>query len=89
MILHLADLAYFGHFNFETLRSMRNLRILELRVVDDVGPNWDREDYMIDLMREFKEEEERHPEWAMPLIKIVKKPSSEIVMVARLGREET
>ena len=83
MILNLADAAYFGHFNLEILRSMRQLEILELRVENVSMSSWRGEDSVADLAREMKEEEELHTEWEMPLIRLVKKKTGEIVVLGR------
>ena len=90
MVLELRDYEYFGYFNMDILRSMRELRRLELRVENGELTRWDREDFMAVLTRDFREEGEVHPEWDMPLIQIVSKHTGEAVTLgkyrAHIGR---
>ena len=83
MILELADVAYFGHFNIDILRSMRGLKTLELRVENTGAPNWSNEDPMSTLANDLREEGVLHPEWDMPLIKLVSKHTDAVVMLDR------
>ena len=87
MILELGDYAYFGHFNMDTLRSMRKLKTLELRVERSETSNWDRGDFLATLTNDFGEEGALHPEWDMPSIKIVSKHTGEAVMLGRDAHE--
>ncbi len=81
MILKLRDYAYFGHYNIDTLRSMRNLKTLELRV--ETGQLFrDHGDNMLALQvaNRLREEEELHPDLGMPSIRIVSKHFGETVL---------
>lgn len=83
MILKLRDYAYFGHYNIDTLRSMRNLKTL--RVETGQLLSRDHGDNMLALAalqvaNRLREEEELHPELGMPSIRIVSKHSGETVL---------
>ena len=73
MVLEMRDYAYFGHFNMDILRGMRELSKLELRVAKGGESRWDGGDFMSILVNDFRDAEEMHPEWQMPYIKIVSK----------------
>lgn len=80
MILELRDYAYFGHYNIDTLRSMRKLKTLELRVETGQLFSYDHGDNMLALANQLREEEELHPELGMPPIRIVSKQTGETVV---------
>jgi hypothetical protein len=74
------EYAYFGHYNIDTVRSMRKLKTLELRVETGQLFSWDLGDNMLALANQLREEEELHPELGMPSIRIVSKHTGEIVL---------
>ncbi len=82
MILELSDYAYFGHYNIDTLRSMRKLKTLELKSEKGSLSNWDHWDKLLTVMNDLTEEGELHPEWEMPPIRIVPRQNGETL---RLG----
>lgn len=66
MVLEVKDHAYFGYFNLSTLRGMRALKELELRVENGVRYSWGTGEAVNDIFRDLRTEVLEYPDWKVP-----------------------
>lgn len=87
MVLEVKDHAYFGCFNLNTLRDMRALRYLELRVENGLRYSWGTEGGAApDILKDFRAEVVDWPDWQVPEIRIVEGTTgSELVVIRGRG----
>jgi len=66
LILDVRDSAYFGHFNMEILKQMKNLKVLDMWADRGVTYSWQDNSYLHQLLRCFDEMKEFDLGWECP-----------------------
>lgn len=88
LVLEVKDVAYFGHFCMDTLKSMPKLTELELLSPEGDTYSWSRGGRVQlyeTLDRDFREAKYNDPAWECPRVTILNKNTGEVWAVIEAG----
>lgn len=86
LILDVRDCAYFGHFNMDNVKRMKNLKTLDMWADRYTITSWNGADaYVKDLTKCFVETKEIDPGWECPDVRVFNRQSKMLVKTVEGG----